>query len=580
MSLSPVDSVRSVQRFRLSLALLAVFAGPLSFAESPGDDSESRPEKPEYSVHRGHYEEPFELEIRAPGSRLSIIYTTDGSEPSPEPLNGVHVSAAPDDAQPAQARVVVDDTMSVRAIAASIGSVSKIATHSYVFPRKVLQQSEPARSTPRWGHSGPDWEIDPQVVEHRDSASRLVAKDLLAIPALYISLSPEDIWGDGGIYLDGEGDPRDCYVELLNPAAHPDDPNRVRGPHKHATVEITGGSSTERWKTDKLSFRLRFHHGTKFPFLSNPGTDPDGGEVDHFHTLILDARLNESWTHPSASQRKFAQYTRDQFLADLQRAAGGLAPRGRHVHLYIAGVYWGLYNLHERPDHHFAAAYRGGKAHEWEVVKHNAADIVNGDGSNFRKLQDRISQPDIASARAYEEISALLDVEDFARYILVNFWAGNTDWSHQNWYASYRPGDPSGRWRFHSWDGEHVLKELDEDVTGKNDPGGPTAFHRRLMQNPEYQALFISAIREAMAPGGALYPQRLASSYRAHASEVDAAVRAESARWGDNRHRRPYVRGDDWEKERDRLLDAYLPRRTAIFLEQLGLSELLSAGNP
>lgn len=184
--------------------------------------------------------------------------------------------------------------------------------------------------------------------------------------------------------------------------------------------------------------RLRFHHEARFPFLSNPGTDPDGEPVDHFHTLILDARLNESWTHPSASQREYAQYTRDQFLADLHRAAGGLAPRGRHVHLYIAGVYWGLYNLHERPDHHFAAAYRGGKAREWEVVKHNAADIVNGDGSNFRKLQDRISQPDIASAQAFEEVAELLDVEDFARYMLVNFWAGNTDWSHQNWYAICR----------------------------------------------------------------------------------------------------------------------------------------------
>lgn len=566
-------------RSGLIAALLAVVAAPLSFAETPDDDSESRPEKPEFSVHRGHYEESFELEIRAPGPGLSIIYTTDGSEPSTDPVNGVQVPASPEDGHPSRAQITVDDTVSVRAIAVSIESSSKIATHSYVFPRKVLQQPAPARSTARWGHSGPDWEIDPRVVEHRDPASRLVAKDLLAVPALHISLPFDDIWGDDGIYLDGEGEPRDCYVELLNPSADPGDPNQVSGPHKHATVEVTGGSSTERWKTDKLSFRLRFHHDAKFPFLSNPGTDPEGDQVDHFHTLILDARLNESWTHPSASQRKYAQYTRDQFLADLQRAAGGLAPRGRHVHLYIAGIYWGLYNLHERPDHHFAAAYRGGEPHEWEVVKHNSADIVNGDGSNFRKLQDRISQPDIASVQAFEEISGLLDIEDFTRYMLANFWAGNTDWSHQNWYASYRPGDPSGRWRFHSWDGEHVLKELDEDVTGKNDPGSPTAFHRQLMQNPKYQTLFASAVREAMAPGGALDPQRLASSYRAHASEVEGAVRAESARWGDNRQHRPYLRGDDWQEERDRLLDAYLPRRTAIFLEQLGLSELLSAGN-
>jgi len=48
----------------------------------------------------------------------------------------------------------------------------------------------------------------------------------------------------------------------------------------------------------------------------------------------------------------------DQAVADLQNLAsgGGDAPHGKFVHLYINGLYWGLYDAHERPDDSFPRA--------------------------------------------------------------------------------------------------------------------------------------------------------------------------------------------------------------------------------
>ncbi|NIP96596.1 MAG: hypothetical protein GWO24_25440, partial [Akkermansiaceae bacterium] len=47
----------------------------------------------------------------------------------------------------------------------------------------------------------------------------------------------------------------------------------------------------------------------------------DGGTATRrFDTLVLDARLNNVWTHPSAGQNILGQYTRDQYVADLQNA--------------------------------------------------------------------------------------------------------------------------------------------------------------------------------------------------------------------------------------------------------------------
>jgi hypothetical protein len=41
---------------------------------------------------------------------------------------------------------------------------------------------------------------------------------------------------------------------------------------------------------------------------------------------------------------------RDQLVSDVMLRAGLSAPRGRLVLLFLNGLLWGLYDLHERPD--------------------------------------------------------------------------------------------------------------------------------------------------------------------------------------------------------------------------------------
>ena len=46
------------------------------------------------------------------------------------------------------------------------------------------------------------------------------------------------------------------------------------------------------------------------------------------------------------------------------------------MHLYINGLYWGLYNPVERMDGQFAANYLGGDKDDYDVL--NAGDTVSG----------------------------------------------------------------------------------------------------------------------------------------------------------------------------------------------------------
>ena len=50
--------------------------------------------------------------------------------------------------------------------------------------------------------------------------------------------------------------------------------------------------------------------------------------------------------------------------------------------------------------------------------------------------------------------------------------------------------------------------------------------------------------------------------------QIDLAIIAESARWGDSKRRQPFTKAD-WQREVDRIVEDILPVRTEIVLQQL-----------
>jgi len=216
--------------------------------------------------------------------------------------------------------------------------------------------------------------MDPEVVNNSHYRNT-IKDDLKSVPTLSLVMDVDDWFKSGGqgIYIRGELIERAVSAELI----FPDD---REGFQINCSVMIVGGSSVGRWKMDKLSMRLKFQSEYGSAKLRYPIF---GEEVaDEFDTLVVDARMNNSWGYGGGvmlpnnsrpwisgnpSQRDVAQYTRDQYVADIQNAMGGHAPHGRHIHLYLNGLYWGLYCLHERPDEHFAAVYFGGDEEDYPI---------------------------------------------------------------------------------------------------------------------------------------------------------------------------------------------------------------------
>jgi hypothetical protein len=433
--------------------------------------------------------------------------------------------------------------------------------------------------------------MDPQVLTNAAAGYAAMARQgLVSIPTLSIVTDVNLLFGPAqGVYVRREDfNQQQVNVEYILPDGSP-------GFQQECGLEIQGQTSPTDsggdWKSKKLSLRLIFK-GEFGPTKLHYKLFPDS-PVEEFDTLIVSAGHNLYWNYmPNDDQRTRAQYVRDQFVADLQNAMGGLSHHGRFVHLYLNGLYWGLHEMHERPDDSFAASYYGGDKKDYDVIKHDAGQVVSGSSSTLNTLFS-IARSGLTNNATYENLQQYLDVPNFIDYMLANFWTGNTDWAHKNYYASHRR-QPAGLWRYHAWDSEHTLKSASENVVTKSDSGGPTELFQLLRNNAEFRLLFADHVHKHFFNGGIFYTDtnnpiynpafpernRPAALYMKRISEIDPAIVCESARWGDvgsTRLNNPCTRNVTWLNELDALMGVrntagntwnFFPTRSATVLGQ------------
>lgn len=519
---------------------------------------------PQVSVPRGWLEAPAAVEITSAVPDTVLRYTTDGSEPTE--VHGETYSS------PLQ----ISKTTVLRVAGFKANYLpSLVSTHTYLFVDDVLRQPNDPSGFPAgpsaWNGFPSDYELDPEIVQ--DAAYRGVLEEaLLELPVLSIVCRTGDLFDAvNGIYTHplnrGPAWERPCSVEFI-PA------DSSVGFQVDAGVQIQGNASREPQKQPKHQLRLVFKgdYGPKrleFPLF------PDS-PVDRFDTLVLRADFNFSWLHWNPHQRVRAQRTRDAWAKDTLRAMGGLSTHNRYVHLFLNGLYWGVYDPSERPDGAFAASSLGGEKELYDVI--NEGEVVDGGRAAYDRM---LSLGNLATASGYQDMQRHLDLPQFIDYMLLHFYFGHQDWGqNKNWYA-FRPKDGSRGFFYVPWDCEMILDELNHNRVSSSDT--PSGLHTKLMANPEYRLAFADRVHKHLFNGGALTPEVVQSNWLKRARQVERAVVAESARWGDYRRDvhpfqsgpyELYTRDNHWRAEQNRLLTEYFPRRTSILLGQLHASGL------
>jgi hypothetical protein len=138
------------------------------------------------------------------------------------------------------------------------------------------------------------------------------------------------------------------------------------------------------------------------------------------------------------------------------------------------------------------------------VIKHNPDNIVSGSNSTYIDLLNA-ARMGFKTPESLKKIKAHLDLPAFVDYMLLNFYLGNFDWAHQNYYAAVNRETQTG-YRFYTWDAEHIMRYSDVNYnnTLKNDKGGPTEIHTLLRENEEYRMMFADAVYKHCFNDGAL----------------------------------------------------------------------------
>ncbi len=590
--------------FLMDVELIGVVAecGPSGYFKQPTPGQVNSPhafpgrvEKIQFSHSRGYYDQPFDVLLSTKTQEAAIYYTIDGGRPTPE--DGILYSGP----------VPITRTTCLRAVAVKSGYLSSdIETHTYIFPADVIHQPTLPDGFPAvWKDVSntsyaADYEMDPRIVEHPNYSGQMV-ESLQSLPVISLVTDQGNLFDPSyGIYANPTQTaiPVDDGLPLWEVPASMEyfETDSDKKLQVNCGLRIQGGYFRRPSATAKHSFRLLFKREYGPGALDFPFFEYDQEAATRHNTLVLRAQGNDGYSWASMGGK--AQYIRDEFGRRLQAAAGSdhgaAAAHGIFVHLYVNGLYWGLYNLVERPDAAFSAAYYGGEKREWDVFKHKNYELSEGTRDALNQMLETADYHNprdttILSNDAYWKLqgcnadgtrnpalAVLLDMDNFINYMLVNFWTGNQDWGWNDnnyWFGRYRLDGSTG-FKFYCWDIEDILNSPRSPVTldmiGKVYTNDRTLgrLHNRLMSNTEYRLRFGDHAHKHLFNNGVMTTDSASALYRDLADQVESAIVAESARWGDQHATTPWTQAH-WRTERDYILMTYLPQRPGIVLQQL-----------
>ena len=150
----------------------------------------------------------------------------------------------------------------------------------------------------------------------------------------------------------------------------------------------------------------------------------------------------------------------------------------------------------------------------------------------------------MADAQNYADVQQSLDLVHLIDYLLIHFYSNSDDWDQNNFRAGFNRNDPNSTYEFFAWDQERTLLNslatgnvngaiaIDKDTNNTNKKG-MTHFHQQLRANPEYRLLFADRVHKWCFNDGVLTPVGTNALWDMRAAEVQPAMLAESARWGD-----------------------------------------------
>ncbi|HHV00381.1 MAG TPA: hypothetical protein GXX76_11085 [Bacteroidales bacterium] len=584
----------------------------------------SLPEVPEtlplnFDHEAGFCETPFDLVISSGQPGYDVIYTIDGSNPQTSSTATRSNTAVTLRIDPAiSAGRPATPVFLVRASLVIDGySPSRPVTKSFIFLDKVLTQGHPGGEWPSSPVNGQviDLGMDPGVVNDPRYSQQMKAS-LTDIPSISLVTDLADMFGASrGIYVNayqhGEEWERQCSLELINP-------DNTIGFRVNAGVRIRGGASRSP-DNPKHAFRLFFRKEYGPGKLLYPLFGDEGAA--EFDKVDLRTEQNYSWSKEGDTHNTFL---RDIFSRDTQRDMGQPYTRGRYYHLYLNGMYWGLFQTEERPDADYAETYFGDGDDDYDVIKVSVEtwpylnEATDGTMESWQELYNRCNRGFASNSDYFalegkdqngnpvKNTRVWVDIDNLIDYMLVIFYTGNFDAPvsafygnamANNYFAILNRKNKGEGFIFIAHDSEHSMfvrpyslsSGINENRVSISNPAmtvsgisnfQPQWLHHKLTSNAEYRLRFADRAYKRFTAGGVLSPGKCINRFNARKAEVEMAIIAESARWGDAKTPQPRNKIDHWLPEVNDIVNNFFPDRSDIVMSQLRSANLYPSLEP
>jgi len=580
------------------------------------------PKGPEvnFSHPGGYYNSNFTLTLSSPNAGDTIKYTLDYSDPatSSTALSGkspLNLLINPDNT----ANRPLTPAVVVRSCVVKSGYKTRNSeTRTYIFTEKIKTQTFPGSGWPN------SYEVNSQAIYY-DVDSRVVNdaryqsifnKVFSSIPTVCIVTDNKNLFdASSGIYVNalnhGDAWERPATLELI-------EKNNKEAFAVNVGLRIRGGYSRNSWNP-KHAFRIFFKDSYGKKRLNYPIFGPDAAQ--DFKKFDFRCAQNYSW---SFYNNTYMTYAQDETCRAIQGLMGHPYSRSRYCHLFLNGMYWGLYEFQERPEANFAESYKGGSDEDYDVIKvapDNGYNIEATDGTlgkwqqlysltnrgfdsddNYFFIQGLNSNGNIDTS--YEK---LVDIDNLIDYMINIFYSGNFDSpvtefgdnvNPNNFYAIKNRNSKREGFFFIVHDAEHTFNYVAGSEEGKNQGvyenrvdlindgmSQPTSLYRfhpqwlhyKLTKNTNYRLRFADHAVKYLYNNGLLTPTNVANVFRSFTQQIDTAIIGESARWGYSNGSSLRTRDDDWIPAVNNTISNFINKRTPIVINQLKSAQLLPA---
>lgn len=500
-----------------------------------------------FSIQRGYYERGFDLHLISNNTNTTIKYTTNNIKPTT--VTGTDYSTP----------IPIDKTTIVKAIAIdnASGEITKVVAHSYLFLPEIINAGA-------------------SYINEDSRYSAYLEEAYRALPV--ISISSNKVNADSNT---------ETELEVTTEMFYPD--NSEKGFMLSNGYETWGGSPSNPKKSIRLVFKDIY--GDKkleydvFGKDNYDDTDYAIPPTKKFDKLLLRAGSQDGLNGEHGNEQ-LTQFLRNRVQMDIAIQMKQESPHGRYVHVYINGAYRGQYHLLERPDESFFESYFGGEKENYEIRK--SGEYINGNGSIYGALNNRIN---LTSETAIKNTKRYVDLESAAKFYLLMNLAGGFDWSSSknSWCGGHKEPD-NGGYQFLLWDldlalgnggGWHPEKSGDPSYFKLPEEYGQLP--RALIGNTEFQTMVGDLAECECYNEGLLTLDKIKDLYLHRANQINTSLIAESAKWGNvnftnygNINVSNWNVIDDWEKERDKMLNTYFPQRLTNLINHLKTTSYLS----